>query len=77
MRTIIDGTTAMRESPTGLGFLWLACDGVDRKATYRAYSEPIVLLLRAPGNKADLSVLEDVGLGIPVKTSTKSRPEDK
>src|SRR5580704_9818307 len=29
-------------------FLWRACDGFDRKATYRTYAEPIVLLLRTP-----------------------------
>jgi hypothetical protein len=42
-------------------FLWQACDGVDRKATYRAYAEPIVLLFRAPApTKADLSALDEM-----------------
>jgi hypothetical protein len=48
MRTIIDGTTDMRESPDWIVFLFQDGDDGFGQAAHRAFAEPIVLLVLNP-----------------------------
>ena len=48
MRTIIDGTTDMRESPDWIVFLFQDGDDGFGQAAYRAFAEPIVLMVLNP-----------------------------
>ena len=63
MRTIIDGTTDMRESPDWIVFLFQDGDDGFGQAAYRAFAEPIVL----PRQQRDPCRARDVGLAISSK----------
>jgi hypothetical protein len=59
MRTIIDGTTDMRESPDWIVFLFQDGDDGFGQAAYRAFAEPIVLIgSHSRGNKGILAAQE-------------------
>jgi hypothetical protein len=63
-RTIIDGTTDMRESPDWIVFLFQDGDDGFGQAAYRAFAEPIVLLVLNPRQQRDPC---RAGLGISSK----------
>ena len=76
MRTIIDGTTDMRESPIGLCFLCQVGDGFDQEFAYRAFLLPNPSqsnCFMSRGNKADLTAPEMFARHF-VKTSIISSP---
>ena len=74
MRTIIDGTTDMRESPDWIVFLFQDGDDGFGQAAYRAFAEPIVLLVLNPRQQRDPCRARDVGLGISSKLRRHRAP---
>ena len=71
MRIIIDGTTDMRESPDWIVSRWRRRIWPGR---YRAFAEPIVLLILNPRQQRDPCRARDVGLGISSKLRRHRAP---
>jgi hypothetical protein len=74
MRTIIDGTTDMREPPDWIVFLFQDGDDGFGQAAYRAFAEPIVLSVLTPAATKGSLPRKRCWTRHFVKTSTTSCP---